>query len=205
MRVLLDDRECQKPGQTLAEAIAEAAGVAESQGRVIVEVQVDGAVCTGAQLESLHEPGADAREVRLVSAERRGTLRAVFRDAGEALLEADEHQREAAELIQADQGTQAMEKLGEALSIWGSVQQALAVGAEMIRIDLNEQRVGDTPVTEIIGQLNEQLRTIRDALEAGDPIGLSDTLLYDLPETVTQWRAVFAAMSDLVDETPDEP
>ena len=38
----------------------------------------------------------------------------------------------------------------------------------------------------------------RSALQANDPVGLSDTLLYEMPEVVDEWRRLLEQLRGLV-------
>ncbi len=124
MQVLLDENVCDVVAGTVAEAIAACATLAQAQGRLIVDVHVDGTRWSEQQLES-SERQATAEIVELTTADPSQLVLQTFDDATEALTDADELQHEAAELLQSDQRTICMDKLGEALSIWLTVQQAI--------------------------------------------------------------------------------
>ena len=65
-------------------------------------------------------------------------------------------------------------------------------------MNLEESVVDSTPAPQIIEELNERLRAVQVALEAKDPIGLADTLLYEFPDVVEQWRRLLQHMQDRV-------
>ena len=74
-------------------------------------------------------------------------------------MRADELQREAAELIQADRHPPAMEKLGDALGIWLTVHEAVVKSAEALELDLDAIRVADGPLRACIDRLPPHFRT----------------------------------------------
>jgi hypothetical protein len=191
MRVLLDDQPCDVCADSVGEAIAAAATLAESRGRMIVEVNVDGRAWSGAELGQVGSPAFRSRngEVRLISAKPAELVRTTFHDAAQALGEADALQQSAAELLQAGQTAAAMDKLSDAVGIWSAVQQALIMGAQAAGMDLEALLAADDR-RRAVATLNTHLKTIRSALETGDPVGLADTLLYDLPDVVTHWRSL---------------
>jgi hypothetical protein len=191
MRVLLDNQPCDVQADSLDQAIAAAATLAESRGRMIVEVHVDGRTWSGSDFENRanQNSSASAREVRLTSAKPTELVRETFRDAAQALAEADALQQDAAQMLQAGKTSAAMEKVADALTIWSSVQQALVMGAQAAGMDLHALLAADDR-RQALTSLNTHLKTIRTSLETSDPVGLADTLLYDLPDVVSHWRSL---------------
>lgn len=195
MRVLIDDAQSNIDADTVGEAIAAAAGLAEKSGRMIVEVIVDGVHWTETQITSAEFISRDAEEVQLLSDDPRRLVQQTFEDAGEALSRCDALQREAAELIQSNQMDQAMQRLGEAMDIWQSVQGAVEQGSALLNIELGALSVDGVEASAVLGQLNEQLLAVRDALKGSDPVGLSDTLLYVLPDVIELWRGLLDVLA----------
>lgn len=188
MNVYLDERRCDVSAESVGEAIVAGAAIAENDGRMIVEVQVDGQRWTEQDLGEPERANLIAEEVRLVSADPVELVTTTFADAADALDQADDLHREAAELLQADQRRKAMEKLGEALAIWMAVQQAVQKGATLLDVDLDAVPLDDSSAQQAVERLAAQLENIRSAVETDDPISLSDALMYELPEVVQQWR-----------------
>ncbi len=200
MRILLDDTPCDLEAKTVGEAIDAAAEVARRLGRLIVEVTVDDTLWAEVELSSPKRLEASAEVVRLTSAEPRQLVNEAFTDAAEALADADELQQEAARLVQSDQYTVSMDKLNDALSIWLSVQEAIVKGSRIVGIDLDDVVVGERSINASISRLNEWLLVIRNALTDSDQIALADTLLYELPEVVGEWRSIVDHLRHLARE-----
>jgi hypothetical protein len=189
MQVLLDDMAYDVKATTVGEAIDAAAALAEQRGRLIVDVSVDGVRLTESELSADDRRGATADTVRFTSAAPVELVRQIFADAADALRYADELQREAAELLQSDRHTASFDRLNEAISIWLQVREAIVKGSQLVGLDLDEIQL-PRPIHESINALNEQLEAIRGALAEHDDIALADTLLYELPEVVEEWRCV---------------
>lgn len=194
MRIVLDDKPCSLQAGSVADAIDAAATLAEQAGRVIVDVFVDGDRWSGEQLGGKSTALVAPTEVRFVTAEPHELVRQTLLDASAALQDADDFQRAAAEQIQAGDLAGAMPRLGEAITIWQSVKQAVASGAELVGLDLQALQVEHRPAEQIISGLGEQLRSLKNSLAAGDAIGLADTLLYELPAVVDSWRGLLEQM-----------
>ena len=194
MQILLDDIPCNVRARTVGEAIEGGADLARNRGRLIVDVTVDGFHLSATDLGSAQQHARTAQVVRLTTAEPVELVRQTFCDACEALTEADELQREAAQLLQSDQHTVSMDKLTEAISIWLCVQEAVIKGAQLMGLDLDAEGSGDQELPDAIRRLRERLDTVHRALQSRDEIGLADTLLYEFPLVIEQWQRVLAEL-----------
>jgi hypothetical protein len=68
-------------------------------------------------------------------------------------------------------------------------------GARLIGLDLDSIAAGGRPLAESIGELNSRLGMMRNALGDRDVIGLADTLLYEMPPIVAEWRLVLEELT----------
>ncbi len=193
MRIYLDDAACETlQADSVAQAVDAAAALARNKGRTIVDVMVDGRRWNADRIDSDEARAkSPAKEIRLASADPRDIVCEAFADAANALSDIDQLQQDAARMLQADKAQQAMERLGQAIDLWGSVHQAVTMGAAMIDLDLSPQR-------ETVERLTSQLKSMRSALEQRDTVALADTLLYDLPEVATEWRALLHTLRERV-------
>jgi hypothetical protein len=189
MKVLLDDMPCEVRAATVGEALDAAAALADQRGRLIVDVSVDGTRWSESELSNADCTGGGAEIVRFTSAAPVELVRQTFADAADALTEADDLQRETARLLQADQRAVSLDKLNEAISIWLQVQEAIVKGSQLVGIELDELSL-PKPISESIGGLNQRLEAVRSALAEEDVIALADTLLYEFPEVVEEWRSI---------------
>lgn len=207
MRILLDGEPISRTtAGTVGEAITAAADLAGQRGRMIIEVSVDGAAWSEHQIADELTGATAAEEVSLTSADAVAVVAAAYRDAAQALAEADGLQRDAADLLQADRRAESLELLNESLQIWQSVQQAVVMGLHAAPACLDDDSGLETRITGAVDRLNHHLTIIRDALQSGDPVGVSDTLLYDLPEVVQDWRALLHELETTVGhDNPENP
>jgi hypothetical protein len=204
MRILIDEQPSDIQASSIGEALNSAAADAGQRGRVIVEVHVDGETWSEEQLSSTERCAETAEELRLISADLRELVQQTLGEASEILPGADELQRAAAKLLQADQHTEAMDKLGEALAIWRTVQTAVFKSAQALGIDLEAVVVDGVSIAQGVQQLNAKLADLRGALEANDPVGVSDTLLYEMPDVVSAWRAGLLALQMYVQQQAEQ-
>ncbi|MCZ6834345.1 MAG: hypothetical protein O7G85_01090 [Planctomycetota bacterium] len=191
MRVLLDgDLLNDLTVSTVGEAMSVASDVMESQGRMIVEVNVDGERWDERRIEQEMQNATEAGEVNLTSCDRNHLVADAYRDAAESLTEADALQREAADHIQAAKSAEAMNSLNQAVEIWQSVQRAVLMGLQITTSEKAKTADIQDRLTMPIDRLNQHLTIIRDALQCDDPVGVSDTLLYDMPDVIQEWRGL---------------
>jgi len=196
MNIVLDGRRCDAKANSVGDAIAAAAALAEQNGRRIVEVIVDGDRMTQSDLDSPSQMNAAAGEVQFVSVEPRAMVRETFLQAADSLEELDRLQRTAAELMQGDRLADAMTQLDEAISIWMMVQNAALTGVRFAGIDLDAVDLGDRSMQASIDELNRHLQRMIDALRNQDVVDLSDTLLYEMPDVVESWRTMLRALAE---------
>ena len=199
MRILLDGKLLEDiTAVSVKEAMDVAANVTRGRGRMIVEVIVDGEKLNDEQIQDELAGSSPAEEVQFNSADGRKLVSSAFQDSIAALAEVDNFQREAAELIQADRTPEAMEKLNHAILIWQSVQKAVMIGVEIAAVDPGVEKNLEDSITGAIERLNLQLTTIKDGLNSDDPIGISDALMYDMPEVVQEWRSLLHELCERV-------
>ncbi|MHC5022610.1 MAG: hypothetical protein ACYTGG_01690 [Planctomycetota bacterium] len=194
MQIILDQRACDLDASSVGEAIAGAAALAEQDGRMIVDIYVDGTRWTEEDLAAASRAEDRADEVRLVSADRCELAHDVFADAAVALGEASDLQRAAAELFQADDTVTGMQKLETAIGIWMSVSRAVELGASVTGADLETIRAGDQPATSVVNGLANRLKDLFAAMESQDHVRLADILLYEMTPVVDGWQELLVTL-----------
>lgn len=195
MRILLDDCETSLRADTVAGALTAASELVTGNGRLIVEVFVDGVAWSEEDLSSGEYTARPAGEVRMTTAHPAELLRDTFAHAAEAVLNAEEIQRAAAKLMQANQVRSGFDRLLEALAIWGSVQTAVARGLELGVVTRDEIRAKGIDLDGALTALDRQLRTLRDSMVAQDATAVSDCLLYEFPATTKVFASTLAALA----------
>lgn len=200
MRILLDDRETNLRADTVGHALREAATLVERSGRMIVEVEVDGIAWGEEDLASSEYALRNAAEIRLATAHPAELLRDTFAHATEAVLNADEIQRAAAKLMQSNRESEGMQRLLEALAIWGSVQTAVSRGFELGVLSREQAKARGIDLDGAIATLDRQLRTLRDAMQSQDTTAVSDCLMYEFPTTTKRFAETLASIAAAVGE-----
>jgi hypothetical protein len=198
MRILLDDRETTLRADTVGVALQEAATLAGQTGRMIVEIEVDGIAWCEEDLARPEHTARGATEVRLSTAHPAELLRDTFAHATEAVLNAEEIQRAAAKLMQSNREGEGLQKLLEALAVWGSVQTAVSRGLELGVLTRDDVRAAGNDLAGAVAVLAAQLRSLRTAMQSQDTTAVSDCLMYEFPATTKRFAETLAAMAGAV-------
>jgi hypothetical protein len=198
MRILLDDRDTTLHADTIATALQEAATLAERSGRMIVEVHVDGIAWGEEDLASAEHVARGAQEIRFATAHPAELLRDTLANATDAVLNAEQIQRNAARLMQANREGEGLQGLLEALAIWGSVQTAVSRGLELGIVTRDGLKSGGIDLDGAVAALDRQLRALRDAMQSQDPTAVSDCLMYEFPQTAKRFAETLAAITAVV-------
>lgn len=199
MRILLDDHVCPFEAATIGAAVAHGAQLAEQSGRRVVDVAVDGAAWTDADLASPNKLAAPAGEVRMTTVCPADLLAETFLNAAQALLDAEELQRNAAKLLQADQPKAGMDALMEALQVWMNIQRAVVGGLEFGRMDPASVQSSEGSFNAAVDDLNTRFTGLRDAMRSNDTVAVCDCLLYEFPATTKRWAAILAELARRAD------
>jgi septation ring formation regulator EzrA len=200
MDVYLDEERLAINPTTLAEVIEHVRQRIADGDRVIVEVRMDGQSLTEEQLDACEQQPLECDEVQLVTADPYELARQTLEQIREALLQVKDAQQEAANLLQSDQAAEAMEHVRDLLQVWQQAQQSVLHSAQLLGLSLDEIRVGERDLPQIVDQLSTALGDIRQQLSARDWIGLADTLAYPLDEAADAWCAMIDVLCEQIDD-----
>ncbi len=166
----------------------------ESAGRIIVEVMLDGHPLVGDELFDRQNEEVGEAVLSIMTADPRELVMDTLGEIHRMLELADTTQREAADCFQRDDQAGAMERIGEAMTIWQQTERAVRESAGIMEISLDDLVVEGQTFTTLTAELITQLGGLRDLLAAGDTIALADTLLYEWPQVTVQWQKAIEAL-----------
>ena len=188
MTVYLDDELIDVITDNLHSALDGAAKHLAVSGRLVVEVRLDGRELVGDVLEkNLHRELNDA-ELRLYSADPRQLALTILEESRTELETAGQAQTRAADLFQEGQEDKALREISSAMAKWIKMQQAVGQSVKILGLPLDQIMIHEQRSIDLIDQLADRLKQLRDLLAARDMIGIADTLAYEWPESVDQWR-----------------
>ncbi len=168
------------------------------ENRLVVHVLIDGHEPDLGKLTDVRRSALKDHQIFIETADPREMALDVLQQVEVQLGEADRIKSEAAKLLQSNQNVRAMEKLSGCLTTWQHAQESVLGTARLLNIDLEQVRVGDRTLTELVLEFAEQLKQIKSSLENRDFVTLGDLLIYETTQTSADWRAALYAMRKVI-------
>lgn len=187
MAIYLDDEPTELAGEGLAEILASASEVLAADGRVVVEVMVDGEAITGDALGDHQNAAVGDTEIRLTSADPKALAVSTLTQVREQLPFAGTLHEQAAEQLQADNPSEALQHISEAIELWIMTQEAVLGAAGVVGLGLDDVKVDGEPMSGFTDELIEKLHGLKDLIVNKDTVALADALAYEWPAIVQRW------------------
>ncbi len=200
MDVYLDNELVKTDKSTLGEILDTMRDKLAPDGRIVVEVRVDGVTLGGGELDSRRDEDIDCQELQLITADPYELTMQTLGDVKSVLNDALGLQKKAAGLLRADTAGEALDSVRDALAIWTQVQQSVSNSAAMVDVSLDELMVNDRAASKIVRELADLLGELREQLTSNDWIGLADTLEYPFTEAVDVWRELIDVLRSSIEK-----
>ncbi|HVT81090.1 MAG TPA: hypothetical protein VHM90_10570 [Phycisphaerae bacterium] len=169
------------------------------QGRVLVRIELNGALLEGAALAHVRRDPLGTATLTLSTGEvKEISLTTLGKLA--ALIEwlAPQH-RSVAEELERGQTQHGLERLQGILSAWQQIQQAYGNLAKMLEISLGDLPVHDLNGEAVLDEFCKQLGEIQTALSNQDFVMLADILQYEMDGAIANWMALLEATLGVVE------
>jgi hypothetical protein len=168
-------------------------------GRLVLRILIDGESPDMKQMATVRATPIDDRVIYIETEDLRKTALDVLSNADTQLREADLLKDEAADLLRTDQWPPFMEKLSQCVGFWQDAQRAVVTVSRFFSIDLDALLVQGRPLSKMLGEFAGQLRDLQSALQAADPVRLTDLLTYEIEESGNSWRLAVDAVRARID------
>lgn len=204
MNVFLDGERVPGAHTDLATAMSASRSIAESRGRILIEVKADGKAIPDSILES---PAAASHtsynELHFQTAEPRQLVRTTLLGAVDLLEDIRAGQSAAAEFFQTGDSGQAFEHLQNVLTNWQIVQSVVTSGSQLLHLSLTDPSLGGGVSFDQLGaSLSKEMTAVRSSLAAQDHSAVADSLAFDLSKNVDAWIAGLRAMAAKIETLP---
>jgi hypothetical protein len=199
MASTLDGQALSVSESNLAGVMRAARALLEPQGRIVVEVVIDDQPVTPQELAQASDVSVVGRKIVLASADPRELAADALEAAHRQLDAAQTDLTAAAQLIQQDRAAEGMKKLGSALEVWQSTQQAVVQSAALLKIDVQTLSAGELSAESLFMQTADRIRQLRELVSASDLLGLADTLAYEWPATTLAWQTMIDTLLKRID------
>jgi hypothetical protein len=173
-------------------------GHLQSQNRLVTQVLIDGREPDLEHVPQLRRRPIIGHTIFIETTAPQQIAIEVLDQVEQQMDAADAACAAAVDHLGANDPAKAMQKLSGCFSAWQSAQQAIEKVAQLLRVDLDAIRVDDITLSAALQAFAGQLRAIREALESRDYVALTDTLQYEVGQTVRQWRDALAQLRAIV-------
>jgi hypothetical protein len=186
MKATLDGQPLTIDRPSLAAALQAAAASARERGRIIVEVLLDGQPVHGEALGQPSDEAIDAEHLEMTSTDPTSLVRVTLFDAADAMDNARDEHAACAEMIHRGDIQAAMGSLGQLLSTWQAVREAIAHGGAAMGHPLADY-AGDGKLDARTAALSKQLDDLKRAVGNDDLSTVADLLEDDLRTEAGLW------------------
>lgn len=188
------------PAATVRDLIATLQRELNGSGRMLVGIRADGQDVPDAEIDRvLRARLADFDRLDLTSIDTRAAVLETLRTALGLCQDSEQSRHQIADAFNQGRTAQALEALGDCLTVWSSAADSVVKSAALLRIDLTALQTVDGPVQAWLESLAAQLRQLRDALNVSDFVLTADILRYEMESSMRGWELVLAAMIDAIE------
>ena len=198
MAIHLDSEPFHFVGGDLGAVLDAANRRVKADGRVIVEVKVGQRTLVGESLQAARTENVTGQEVQLISADPSDLALSTLREVRQLLEEAKKNFHAAAKAFQTDEGATGMSRLGKAMDIWHQLPTAILHSAGLLNINLDELPP-ELSIQAASQGLANQLRLLRESVQANDTVTLADALAYEWPHTADLWDRILVALINRIE------
>lgn len=201
MQILVDDQPYIMTGpanQTVGELANEVSlSTGGSEARFVVSLRCDGQAVGQQELASVLQTPASSYDRLDLQTQPVKALVCGALEQAVAVLDDSTHAREkAADFLSTGQQEAAMRELQRFMEAWKQIHQTLVMSAQVLNVNLDSIRVGDTALTDVLEALKTQFTNLREAMVQGDFVVVGDTLRYELTEPLSQLALCVRGLAD---------
>lgn len=186
MKATLDGQNLTLERPSLAAAIEAGAMRAQEQGRIVVEVCVDGRPVESDAIDQPSDEPMGDQHVEMTSTDPASLVRVTLFDAADAMDGSQDEHAACAEMIHRGEVTQAMGALAQLLATWQAVREAIIQGGAAMGQNLGAY-TGEGELNERTDALAKQLDALKRAVADDDLPAVADLLEEDLRTEAGLW------------------
>lgn len=207
MELYIDDNQVaieDMARQTLESVLRHAQENLCPPGRMVVGIRHEGKEIPAAELAgTLQEQASTFSRLDLITSTRDVVVVDAMDQASVALTQTEEACRRVADGLAEGKVAESMQALGDCLSVWQQIHEAITKSTQMMELDCETTLVNGEPLVEYANKPMGVLLRVKEALQAQDHVLLADTLKYEFSEVADQWRDVIARIQAEADTSDD--
>lgn len=205
MKAFLDERSLSVTPPTLAAAFEIARAAAQAEGRVIVDVLINGQRASEDVIDHPSDKPAGDIEFKCITADPCALVSQSLREVASTLDSARSAQEEAAGALQQGRMDEAFALIADIMDVWDSLRRVVDQGPALIG-----ETIHDYPLINAAGQpidshaqieqLSTTLQDIKGAVGLQDWSTLADLLSNELDSAADQWVTLLNQMARQTDQ-----
>ena len=165
------------------------------------DVEVDGEEIAG----KLSERTGTIEKLEVLTSTKHDLVIGAMLQASQALQESESACQRIGEQMNEGQATEGVKALGECLSVWQQIHEAVTKSLTMLQLDPESMFVRDEPLIDLITRPRDVLVQVKQALMAQDYVLLADVLQYEFSDVTETWYAVLNAIRQAAEDQRDHP
>lgn len=116
------------------------------------------------------------------------------------LIELESAKEQAVERLNQGQTSEAMMLLRTYFDAWHQAHDAVLQSVKLVGVNMDAMSVDELSIAELFEQFANQLRQLKEALEARDHVTLADIMNYEANETTERWIKLIEQIKTACDE-----
>ncbi len=164
-------------------------------GRLVVGLRCDGNdVPADEMADTLRRQTSSVKRLDVVTSTKYDLVGEAMDQAAVSLTQTEEACQRIADGLSEGKTAESMRALGDCLSVWQQIHEAIGKSIAMLEIDAQTMPVGGEPLVDVVNKPMVVLLRIKEALQSQDHVLLADTLKYEFGEVAQQWQDVIASI-----------
>lgn len=194
MPVFVDEQSL--PAQELGlTTVGEVLTHLRNDNRLVVSLLIDGK--QPCEIGPVRRSPVTNKTLYIETARSADIARQAIDEAQEQLGRTDPLRLGAAEMLEKNQISGAMDKLGAYFNLWQSVHESALKICQLLQLDLERTIVNSESIADRLAAFTAQLRQITQTLINRDFVSLTDQLLYEAPQTCRDWLDLLAELREM--------
>ena len=162
-------------------------------GRLVVGIRCDGnEVPADEMADTLKRQASSFERLDVVTSTKYDLVAEAMDQAAVSLTQTEEACQRIADGLSEGKTAESMRALGDCLSVWQQIHEAIGKSIAMLEMDAQTTLVGGERLVDVVNKPMVVLLRVKEALQSQDHVLLADTLKYEFSEVAQQWQDVIA-------------
>lgn len=162
---------------------------------IVMGIMCDGEPVPGGEMaDALVRRTVDIQRLDVITSTKEALVADAMVQASATLEDTEGACQRVAELVSEGKSQEAVVLLGQCLSVWQQIHEAVAKSIAMLDLDTDGVTIRDEPLDAVIGKPKGVLLQMKSALESQDHVLLADILQYEFSEVTDSWHSVITML-----------